>query len=223
MVAIIPSKIGTPRPFIIFGTGGQAKDTISFFLDLPKKKWNLIGLLDDNPAKKGSEVMGYPVLGGREWFRTVRYKPDLFLTPGDPATRKRLAEELRPLVHGYPSLVHPRAALNLRHTVIGEGCFFAPNTAITNGVSIGDFVFIHACSTVNHDTVVGDFCMLSTGVNLGGATVLEEGVFMGINSSTLPGVTVGAGTLVGGGSVCIQNIPERSVVAGVPARPIKRG
>lgn len=223
MTSIIPSKSGKPRPLIIFGTGGQAKDTISFLLDLPKSKWNLVGLLDDNPAKKGTEIMGVPVLGGREWFRTVRFKPDIFLTPGDPRTRSRLAEELRSSAHSFPSFVHPRAVLNLKHTVIGEGCFVAPGVVVTNGVSIGSFVFLHACSTVNHDSKVSDFCMLSTGVNLGGATVLETGVFMGINSSTLPGVRVGEFALIGGGAVCTKDIPGNVTAAGVPAKVLQTG
>ena len=89
----------------------------------------------------------------------------------------------------------------MKYTQVGEGSFIAPGTVVTSGVGIGRFVFLHAVSTVNHDTVVKDFCMLSTGVNLGGTTTLEEGVFMGINSCTLPGVTVGKYVLVGGGTV----------------------
>ena len=222
MTSIIPSKSGKPHPLVIFGTGGQAKDTISLLLDLPRRNWALVGLLDDNPARKGTDVMGFPVLGGREWFQSVRYKPDIFLAAGDPVTRKRLSEELRVKANSFPSLVHPRAVLNLEHTQLGEGCFVAPGVVVTNGVSIGSFVFLHACSTVNHDSVVRDFCMLSTGVNLGGATTLETGVFMGINSSTLPGVTIGEFGLVGGGSVCTRDIPSKTVVAGVPARVLQR-
>lgn len=218
MISIIPSKSSKPYPLVIFGTGGQAKDTISLLLDLPGNRWNLVGLLDDNPAKRGTKIMGFPVLGGREWFRTVRFKPDMFLTTGDPSTRKRLSEELRDNVNSFPTLVHPRAVLNLKHTLIGEGCFVAPGVVITNGVCIGSFVFLHACSTVNHDSVVKDFCMLSTGVNLGGETTLEIGVFMGISSSTLPGITIGDFTVVGGGAVCTRSFPGQMVVAGVPAK-----
>ena len=221
-MTIIPDPSGKPHPLIIFGAGGQAKDTISFLLDLPDDQNRLVGVLDDDPGKKGGQVMGYPILGGREWLTTAKEKPDIFLAPGDPATRRRLSEELRPFARAFPSLVHPKAIINLKHTTIGEGCFIAPGTIVTSGAGIGRFVFLHAASTINHDSVVKDFCMLSTGVNLGGTTTLEEEVFMGINSSTLPGVTVGKGVMVGGGTVCTKDVPPNCIIAGVPGRVLRQ-
>lgn len=52
--------------------------------------------------------------------------------------------------------------------------------------------------------------------------ILEENVWLGARVIILPGVTIGAGSAVGAGSVVTRDIPPRSVAAGVPARVIRR-
>lgn len=45
---------------------------------------------------------------------------------------------------------------------------------------------------------------------------------IGANTTILPGVTIGRNSLVGAGSVVVKDVPENTVVAGNPARVIKR-
>jgi acetyltransferase-like isoleucine patch superfamily enzyme len=42
-----------------------------------------------------------------------------------------------------------------------------------------------------------------------------------MNATILPGVTVGAGAIVGATAVVTQNVPDNAVVTGVPARFIR--
>jgi acetyltransferase-like isoleucine patch superfamily enzyme len=49
-----------------------------------------------------------------------------------------------------------------------------------------------------------------------------EGADVGTNAVILPGVTVGAGSIVGAGAVVTEDVPPNSIVAGVPARLIRR-
>jgi serine acetyltransferase len=54
-------------------------------------------------------------------------------------------------------------------------------------------------------------------------TRIEEDCFIGARSILLPGVTVGAGSIVAAGSVVTRNVPPGSVVAGNPAAVIRSG
>ena len=46
-------------------------------------------------------------------------------------------------------------------------------------------------------------------------------MWIGINSTILPGVRIGYGAIVGAGSVVTKDVPAMTVVAGNPARIIK--
>ena len=51
---------------------------------------------------------------------------------------------------------------------------------------------------------------------------VARGAYIGGNSTIRYGVTIGAGAVVAAGSVVIKDVPENTVVGGVPARSIKR-
>lgn len=51
--------------------------------------------------------------------------------------------------------------------------------------------------------------------------ILEADVWLGGRVIVLPGVTIGAGSAVGAGSVVTRDIPPRSLAVGVPAKVIK--
>lgn len=51
--------------------------------------------------------------------------------------------------------------------------------------------------------------------------ILEENVWLGARVIVLPGVTIGAGSAVGAGSVVTKDIPPRTLAAGVPARVLR--
>jgi maltose O-acetyltransferase len=50
---------------------------------------------------------------------------------------------------------------------------------------------------------------------------IEAGSFVGANATLLPGITVGAGSFVAAGAVVTADVPPRTLVAGVPARPLR--
>lgn len=51
---------------------------------------------------------------------------------------------------------------------------------------------------------------------------IERNVWIGFDACILPGVTVGEGSIVGAKSVVTENVPPYTVVAGNPARVIRR-
>jgi len=51
--------------------------------------------------------------------------------------------------------------------------------------------------------------------------IIEDGVFIGMNSLVLKGVTIGARSVIGAGSVVTRSIPPGVIAAGNPARPVR--
>jgi acetyltransferase-like isoleucine patch superfamily enzyme len=92
----------------------------------------------------------------------------------------------------------------------------------TTDVTIGDHVLVNPGCLIAHDCRIDSFASLGPGVNLAGRVTVLEGASLGAGAVVTPGRSIGAWAVVGAGAVVIDDVPPESVVAGVPARPMKR-
>ena len=79
------------------------------------------------------------------------------------------------------------------------------------------------CNTgciIEHECVVGAWSHIGPGAILCGNVKVGEGTFIGAGAVIRQGIHIGENCIVGAGAVVVKNIPNGSVVAGVPARPI---
>ncbi|RSK26852.1 2,3,4,5-tetrahydropyridine-2,6-dicarboxylate N-acetyltransferase [Bacillus sp. HMF5848] len=123
-----------------------------------------------------------------------------------------------------------------------------PGAIIRDQVEIGDNAVIMMGASINIGSVIGEGTMIDMNVVLGGrATVgknchigagsvlagvieppsakpviVEDDVVIGANAVILEGVTVGKGAVVAAGAIVIEDVPAYTVVAGTPARVIKK-
>ena len=105
---------------------------------------------------------------------------------------------------------------------IGRGCFIQQCCTFfgRGGITIGDEVFIGPkvnLITINHDPDPEN-----RSATYGRPIVIEDKAWIGINSTILPGVRIGYGAIVGAGSVVTKDVPPMTVVAGNPAKFIKK-
>lgn len=105
---------------------------------------------------------------------------------------------------------------------IGERCFIQQCCTFfgRGGIEIGNDVFIGPkvnLITINHDVNPDN-----RSATYGRKIVIEDKVWIGINSTILPGVRIGYGAIVGAGSVVTKNVEPMTIVAGNPARVIKK-
>ena len=105
---------------------------------------------------------------------------------------------------------------------IGEDCFIQQCCTFFGrcGITIGNGVFIGPkCNliTINHDENPEN-----RSATYGRPIVLEDKVWLGINVTVLPGVHIGYGSIVGANSVVTKDVPPMTIVAGSPARVIKK-
>ena len=90
--------------------------------------------------------------------------------------------------------------------------------AIEDDVLIGSGVHFY-CSNHRYDNP--DVPIIDQGHYESKQIVLRRGCWIGANAVVLPGVTVGRNAVVGAGSILTEDVPDRVVVAGNPARIIK--
>ncbi|MEK7120813.1 MAG: acyltransferase [Patescibacteria group bacterium] len=104
---------------------------------------------------------------------------------------------------------------------IGIGSFICGSGAmieIGNDVRIADSVRMY---TFNHNYETIGKSIAKQGNTLGEITI-KDNVWIGSGAVILMGVTIGKNSVVGAGAVVTKNVPENSVVGGVPAKVIKK-
>jgi len=89
-------------------------------------------------------------------------------------------------------------------------------------IRIGDRVRIgHDVSLLTVDHHVGSEAMRS-GPRKYGPIEIGDGAWLASRVVVLPGVRIGAGAVVGAGSVVTRDVPDNTLVAGTPARVVRR-
>jgi acetyltransferase-like isoleucine patch superfamily enzyme len=105
-----------------------------------------------------------------------------------------------------------------KNVIIGDNCAIEAFSFIPSGVTIGDEVFIgpHVCFTND---------LKPRAVNPGWKnipTLVKKGASIGAGSIILCGVTIGEKAMIAAGSVVTKDVPAKTMVAGNPAKTVKK-
>ena len=113
-----------------------------------------------------------------------------------------------------------------KNAFIGKNCKISSHTFICEGVHIEDNVFIgHNVTFINdiYPRATTDDGTLQTEDDWRVVeTFVKKGASIGSSSTILAGITIGENAIVGAGAVVTKDVPPNSIVAGVPARVIRK-
>ena len=132
---------------------------------------------------------------------------------------------------GKDSIIMDVKYFNWRHKgpaglKVGKKCFIGDETLIDlyDSIVIEDHATIAQRVTVLTHTNVGysDHPLQRYFPKSSKRVIFRSGCVVGAGSIILPGVTVGQESFVAAGSVVTKNVPPHSLVAGVPAKIIRR-
>lgn len=207
---------------LILGSGGQGRD-ILYTLSQISHPLNAL-FLEDNIQSIDSKIDGILVYGTIEDAGLDFPGGKFYSAVGCPVTRRKLAN--RALAVGLKPgcfIKHPNvisAMLDKSLVPVANGTVAFAGSIIMRAEHIGQHVSIQMGATVGHNVVLGDYVNISPGVRLSGGCRLEEGVDIGSNACVNPKIRIGKWSIVGAGAVVTKDIPDFSVVVGVPAKKI---
>lgn len=113
---------------------------------------------------------------------------------------------------------------------IGKNAVVMMGAVINIGAEIGENTMIDMNAVLGARATVGSNCHIGAGAVLAGVleppsadpVVIEDNVLIGANAVVLEGVRIGKGAVVAAGSVVTKDVEADSVVAGIPAKMIKK-
>jgi acetyltransferase-like isoleucine patch superfamily enzyme len=113
-----------------------------------------------------------------------------------------------------------------KNATIGKSCKISSHTFICEGVTIEDNVFIgHGVTFINdsYPRATTAYGQLQTEADWKvERTVVKKGASIGSGATILSRVSVGENAIVGAGSVVTKDVPTNTIVAGNPAKVLRR-
>lgn len=202
---IIGAKGFAKEVLEIFHQNGQTED-LCFYDDVN----------DDVPEKLFGQ---FPILRTMEQAKTYFNQTSnrFILGIGNPLLRKKLCDQFENIGGALSSAISKNAEIGSFGIKISSGCNILSGVKISNDVEIGKGTMAYYNSVITHDVKIGEFCEISPSVNILGRVHIGDFVSIGAGSVIFPDVVIGSHSVIAAGAVVRNNVPEKVMVAGIPA------
>lgn len=208
---------------VVIGAGGFGRETLDVLRAIEQDVPGSIvidGVVDSSPhassltSLERNEVV---YLGTVEAWLSSRPTASYLVAVGDPAARKRLADDAERLGLKAATAIHPRAGIG-SDTSLGEGTIVCAGAEVSTGVHLGRHVHVNPNATIGHDAHIADFVSVNPAAVVSGFVSIASETLIGAGAVVLQGLTVGGHAIVGAASCVTRDVAPGTVVKGVPAR-----
>lgn len=206
------------KDLILIGGGGHCKSLIDVAESVG---YSIIGVLD-LPELVGNDILSTHVVGTDKDIAAYVDKAVFVIAVGfikDPSVRISLYNRVK-RAGGHLATIVAATAYVSEYASLGEGTVVLHNAFVNAGAKVGDNVILNSFCDIEHDSVIGNHCHISTGAIVNGDCCVGERCFVGSQSVLVNGVVLGNDILVGAGAVVRNNILEKGIYTGNPAKLI---
>lgn len=204
------------KKMIIIGAGGHAVSVANVAMTCG---YEITNFIDKNKA--GQSLFNNPILSSLEDLNnTTNYS--FAIAIGDNFIREKVFKEIKSKYPHliFPKLIHPSAVISV-NTSIEEGTIVMPNSVIGPNTILSRFCLINTMSSVDHDCILSEFCSTAPGVVTGGQVKIGKRSAISIGATIKHCVDISDDVIVGAKSYVNQNLPEKIVAYGIPAKIIR--
>ena len=172
------------KKFVIAGTGYT--DAVQTFDPhcFGHLNYSCLGYIDDNTCNSSRDLTPFSYLGTFSDFIQFHSQSPLYaanLVAREPKVRGIVSNRLKDLGYLPFSLIHPFVYIP-KSTTFGDFAYIENNVFIGSRVSLLDSCFIQFGSVIGHDSILGNNCIVSCNVSIGGGCKIMDDVFIGMSS-----------------------------------------
>lgn len=212
---------------IVIGGGGAGQIAASI-IDR-NKEVELLGFLNDFiPVGDtvGSVSKKLPVIGNLQDIPKYLQDPDIsffvaFEGITNPYKSYEVLKSLPIPENRYYTIIDKTAIIPYEYCKIGYGVMFAPLSQLSPDTIISNNCILLGNCFVGHDTVIDEFSHITSNSVVGSNVHIGKGVTVGLNSTIRERCRIGDFSLIGAGSVVLEDVPPYTIVAGNPARVLR--
>ncbi|SFL14049.1 sugar O-acyltransferase, sialic acid O-acetyltransferase NeuD family [Mesorhizobium albiziae] len=200
---------------VIIGAGGHGRVCAEI---AASQGLDVTGFVDS--GNLSATINGVPVVA-RDIFELSSHTPpktvSVFVAIGNNITRSKVCAEVASLGYQMPILCHPHSWVSPTVT-IGAGTVLMPGVVVNANTRISTSCILNTCCSIDHDNILESAVQICPGVRSAGNVCFEKLAFVGTGAVLIPSVRVGAGAVVGAGSVVVRDVQAETRVAGNPAK-----
>jgi sugar O-acyltransferase (sialic acid O-acetyltransferase NeuD family) len=201
------------KELFIFPYSGTGLEVLDCIRNSPKTSFISDDIELIGESRNGIEIMQREAIKNNEASKVI-------LVNGSAQTylkRKKTIEEFNIGSERYATIIHPTAIIS-SFSKIGKNVFIAAGVIIGPNVIIEDHVIILAGSNIHHDCIIKKYSIICGNVLIAGNVEIGSNCYLGASTSLKNGVKIGENTLIGIGSVVINDIENDVICYGVPAK-----
>ncbi len=190
------------KKLVLFGAGGHAVSCIDVIETT--RRYELIGIYDQDNERKNSYLINYKILGNeqdfldnpnRKYFALIAFG---FIK--NPNIRLNLINQFIQLGINCATVLSPFAYISKRASV-GSGTIAMHGSTVNSTVLIGNHCIINSNALIEHGSLIGSNCHISTGAIINGDVNIGENCFIGSGAVLFPGVHVPNNSIIPAGAV----------------------
>ena len=207
---------------LIIGAKGFAKEVLEVLHQLNQLEG--LAFYDDvNEEVSGNLYNKFPILKNADdasnYFKTIDNRFTLGI--GNPILRKKLCDDFISKGGILTSTISKSSIIGSYDVNIGAGSNVLAGSNVSNSVEIGIGAILYYNSIVTHDCIIGNFVEISPGATILGRCKIGNYCQIGANVTILPDLIIGKNVIIGAGSVVTKDVPDNSLVVGIPGKIIK--
>ncbi|HIP27940.1 MAG TPA: acetyltransferase [Sulfurovum sp.] len=210
------------KNLIIYGDSSYAEMIAHYFQT--DSEYQVVAYSVDKAYRTREEIDGLPIIALEDIEKHYDSKDHhIFAAIGYKSVRthKMLFEKVAKLSFPVASYISSQAIVD-SSCKVGINCLILPGVILEPNTIIEKNCFINSAAIVCHHTLIKAHSILAAGSVIGGHTSIGESSLIGFNATVAELLHLGTETLLGAGSLLLQNTEDHTLYLGSPAKAIRK-